>query len=83
MAHFYGSMEGSRGEATRCGTEKSGITAHVRGWNIGCRAGCFSDAGGDYVEIIVTSGSNGAGLPLRLGTFRMVDGKIVRDGGEV
>ena len=37
MSRFYGSLQGSRGEATRQGTRASGITSHTRGWNIGAR----------------------------------------------
>jgi len=33
MSHFYGYLQGSRGEATRCGTKTSGINAHLRSWN--------------------------------------------------
>lgn len=29
MAHFYSSIQGSRGEATRCGTKNSGIVSSV------------------------------------------------------
>jgi hypothetical protein len=32
MSHFYGVLSGSRGQATRCGTPKSGIVARVMGW---------------------------------------------------
>jgi len=35
MAHFYGTMQGSRGETSRMGTVNSGMTAHVRGWDVG------------------------------------------------
>ena len=33
MAHFYGNLKGSRGEATRCGTRQSGIMVSARNWN--------------------------------------------------
>lgn len=33
MAHFYGYLTGNRGTVTRCGSKKSGITAHLRSWN--------------------------------------------------
>ena len=60
MAHFYGSMQGSRGEATRCGTKGSGMSAHVRSWTHGIEACIGSDANGnDRVYLSVTSGSNG------------------------
>jgi hypothetical protein len=32
MAHFYGTLQGHRGEATRCGSPNSGINAHLRSW---------------------------------------------------
>lgn len=32
MAHFYGNLKGSRGEATRCGTKSSGIRVSARSW---------------------------------------------------
>jgi len=32
MAHFYGNLKGSRGEATRCGTASSGMSVSARSW---------------------------------------------------
>lgn len=32
MAHFYGVLQGSRGEATRCGTKASGMRTHAASW---------------------------------------------------
>ncbi len=32
MSHFYGYLQGTRGEATRCGSKGSGISAHIRSW---------------------------------------------------
>jgi len=64
MAHFYGSMNGSRGEATRCGTKSSGISAHVRSWTHGVRSNLFESrqgSGEDKVCIEITSGSNNDG----------------------
>ncbi len=58
MAHFYGDLQGSRGEATRCGTKQSGITGHVRGWNIGARVSVHHEDGIDYVTVYRTGGSN-------------------------
>lgn len=37
MAHFYGRMEGNRGETTRCGTKGSGIVARLGSWTGGVR----------------------------------------------
>jgi hypothetical protein len=60
MARFYGSMRGNRGEVTRLGSGKSGITAHVRGWDIGVTVRIFVDreTGKDAIEVLQTGGSN-------------------------
>lgn len=80
MAHFYGDLQGNRGEATRCGSKDSGIRSHVRGWNVGCLATCFTDdQGRDCVGITVTSGSGyNNGATLSLGTFTRIDNKLVK-----
>ncbi len=74
MAHFYGDLQGSRGEATWSGTKNSGISAHVQGWNIGARVQCFvNDQGEDCVSIRLTSGSNGRLHEKCLGTYTLKD----------
>lgn len=35
MSHFYGTLQGNRGKATRQGTKKSGISATAASWK-GC-----------------------------------------------
>lgn len=59
MARFYGSMTGqAKTEATRRGSAKSGVEAHVRGWEVGVRV-IIRDVGGvDRLEVYKTSGSN-------------------------
>lgn len=37
MAHFRATIQGQRGEASRLGSEKSGIMARVNGWTAGVR----------------------------------------------
>ena len=32
MSHFYGTLRGNRGEATRCGSKASGLTTHAASW---------------------------------------------------
>ncbi len=32
MSHFYGTMQGTRGQATRCGTKNSGMTTIAASW---------------------------------------------------
>lgn len=61
MAHFIGEIQGNRGEASRTGSKKSGISAHIRGWNIGVRVNIRHDeeSGKDFYTIYETGGSNG------------------------
>lgn len=33
MSHFYGYLQGARGEATRCGHKSSGLTVKAASWN--------------------------------------------------
>jgi len=62
MAHFYASIQGNRGEATRMGTKNSGIKGHIRGWCVGARVICSHDkkTGKDTVRVWKTGGSHGA-----------------------
>jgi len=71
MSHFYGSMQGSRGEATRCGTKNSGFTAHIRGRDIGVEVWLRYDEKKkrDVVEVQLTGRSNGRRVGRHLGTF--------------
>ena len=32
MSHFYSVIQGNRGQATRCGTKNSGVTATAASW---------------------------------------------------
>lgn len=73
MAQFYGSLQGSRGEATRQGTARSGLTGHIRGWNVGCRVVMDEINGKDVCRIYLTSGSNGRTSDKLLGTFTEED----------
>lgn len=59
MAHFFASIQGSRGEATRLGGKSSWISGHVRGWNVGVEVkGRIAGNGEDVFEIYATSGSS-------------------------
>src|SRR5262245_41860559 len=77
MSHFYGNLQGSRGEATRCGTAWSGITSHVRGWHVGTEASAHVDAGEDAIRLVATHGSTG-GTREAIGSVRLdEDGTLV------
>jgi hypothetical protein len=87
MSHFYASIKGSRGEATRCGTKASGIRGHVRGWKIGAEVSCHVDGlGEDICHVYVTQGSLGGSWDRHIfSASREEDGSIrvtlnLRDG---
>jgi len=59
VSHFYSSIQGGRGEATRCGDKHSGIQGHIRGWRSGVQVwGEVSQEGEDRFTISVTNGSH-------------------------
>ena len=52
MSHFYGTMKGSRGEATRCGTKKSGMVITAASWNGAIQVQLYHGSDGvDYVIV--------------------------------
>jgi len=59
MARFRGTMTGNRGQVSRLGTAKSGIMAHVDGWNSGVSVqATLNKEGQDTFFIYATGGSN-------------------------
>ena len=60
MARFMGELQGkAKTKASRLGTEKSGLIAHIRGWNVGVFIRCEVDEDGkDTLRIYRTKGSN-------------------------
>lgn len=56
MSHFYGTLQGSRGQASRCGTKKSGMVTYCASWSgaIRCHA-YFNDKGEDCVRVEKTT----------------------------
>ena len=51
MSHFYGSVQGNRGQATRGGSKKSGYHATVASWDGALRIRLFHHNGKDCFEI--------------------------------
>lgn len=62
MSQFYANIQGSRGEATRQGGKATGISGHIRGWEVGCQVYISYDkkTDKDVVKVYKTSGSNGS-----------------------
>jgi hypothetical protein len=73
MAHFYASIQGNRGEATRMGSKDSGITGHIRGWNVGARVTVEHVDGSDFVRVYRTTGSNDYGSSELIAWFTAED----------
>lgn len=75
MAHFYGDIQGNRGQATRMGTKSSGIDGHIRGWNIGAKVYCQYNekTGKDEVTVYITGGSNRSGYDSMIGVWSRND----------
>ena len=46
MSHFYGSVKGNRGEATRGGSKYSGYTSYCAGWGGGIKVNLWHDPDG-------------------------------------
>ncbi len=49
MSHFYGYLQGNKGQATRCGSKNSGIKAHIRSWNNDVHTNLSADENGEDV----------------------------------
>jgi len=60
MARFYGEMKGQGRHPVTCtGHRGLGITAHIRGWNIGVQVEIAESSDGrDLIRICKTGGSN-------------------------
>lgn len=54
MARFRGVVEGSRGEASRCGTPRSGLTTVAQSWTGDIRVSLFDNNGEDWARIYST-----------------------------
>ena len=59
MARFYAKIQGNRGEVTRVGSPKSGISEHIRGWDVGIKVTGEVDAAGNDVFHVSLGGTNG------------------------
>lgn len=44
MAHFYGTLQGARGEATRCGNRSSGVRTVAASWRGAIQVDVFHNA---------------------------------------
>jgi len=70
MSRFYAEIQGNRGEATRQGSEKSGISGHIRGWHLGAKVNCLARNNEDICCVYATGGSNGSRSSQHIATIR-------------
>ncbi len=77
MAHFRGTLRGSRGEASRLGSRVSGLTVTANGGTSGVKVDASVDhEGNDRFQVILTDGSHG---PDRGVIAEVVDGRLMLD----
>ena len=64
MSHFYASIEGQAGPATRCGSKKSGIVAWAASWSGRVALYLVHDpeTGKDHFRVCQLIHTNGAGV---------------------
>jgi len=70
MARFIGYVSGMKGEASRLGSENSGISATARGWEIGARVAIQTVGGEDILTVRIDGGSNGQRAGRCLGEWK-------------
>ena len=60
MSYFYGTVQGHRGQATRCGAKSSGLCATANSYTVGAEIDVKYNAtlDADVVTIFTTHGSN-------------------------
>lgn len=51
MAHFYGILQGARGQATRCGTRTSGMDMTAASWEGAVSVTLYEQDGRDYARV--------------------------------
>ena len=87
MSHFYGTLRGSRGEATRCGTKKSGLVTYAASWSGAIRTHIWHDAqlGQDKYEVWLApwKGAGDSKLLARgvVGDASIIEFPIMSNGG--
>jgi hypothetical protein len=78
MARFIANIVGQAGPTSRIGSARSGIRAHVRGWDIGVLVAGGAEGETDEFDVWLTSGSNGRTGDVLIGTARLdEDGRPV------
>jgi hypothetical protein len=76
MSYFYGWLQGNRGETTRGGSEKSGISATLQSWQNRIR--CSLSSGENNEDVLTISASHhDSSSNRKLKVIVEIDGKEV------
>jgi len=77
MAYFYSTIRGNRGQASRCGSKSSGLSATANSYTVGAEVHLeYSDTlDADVVTIYSTRGSNGSRS--RMLSYAVKDNKLI------
>ena len=81
MSKYYGTLQGNRGEATRCGSKDSGITTDAAGWGGAVRVCVFDNDGVDWARVCLTKW-HGAGVEKPLYDGPVNPDMVVAEPGE-
>jgi len=73
MAHFYGTVRGMSGLASRLGSKYSGLRTSANGWGIGVDVQLIEENGEDTCIVWLTSGSGGVRKQKYIGSFTAAD----------
>ena len=71
MSHFYGTIEGNRGESTRCGTQGSGMLTYAAGWQGAIRVSVQHDGDADNYIVELTPWQSSGGQTQMLATGKL------------
>jgi hypothetical protein len=78
MARFRATLRGTRGDVSRLGHEKTGMTASVNGWDSGVTVQANVDLDGhDHFQIYFTGGSHHRVPDQLVGLVEIVNGEPV------
>ena len=62
MSHFYGTVQGNRGEASRAGSKRSGMTTYCASWNGAVRCYAYTNEEGIDCVIVMLMPWHGQGV---------------------
>lgn len=68
MSHFYGTVKGARGEASRCGTKQSGLQTYTASWRGAVVVTAYYNKGRDedWVRVALTTWRGSGVQPSRV-----------------